>query len=226
MMDHSDVIGTAATEKYLLDQLGDDDRARYEAHFFECQECAEDLQLTETFLAGARKVLARDAQARDQAPAAERRRSGWAAFFWPMPVGAAAAMLLLVAVVGYQNLSSVPRLRDQLAAAEAPQPASWHFLAVSRGEPPVIVASRRHRMIGLTLGQPAGPPLPSYRCEVRDATGRVVWSFVVPGPAQGGEIEIVIPASQLRPGAYVVALAGAGSADLARYPFTIQLGED
>ena len=161
-----------------------------------------------------------------------RRRLRYVSGALAMPVGAAAAIFVLLAVVGYQNLFAVPRLRDQLAEAQAPQPASWHFLTVSRGEAPVIVASRKHRMMGLTLATPAGPILPSYRCQLRDATGRVVWSFAVPGPARGDEIVIVVPAFQLQPGNYVLALAGPESAadgsqsDLAHYPFTVQSGKD
>lgn len=142
--------------------------------------------------------------------------------------GAVLATFVLLAVVGYQNFFAIPHLRDRLVAAQSPQPASWHFLSVSRGGPPVIVASPSHRMVGLTLGMPSGPPLPSYRCEVRDAADRVLWSFVVPAPARGDEIQIVIPAFQLRPGAYSIALAGPESAAsvLARYPFTVELGKD
>jgi hypothetical protein len=150
----------------------------------------------------------------------------------PVPVAACAAIALLATVVGYQNVATVPRLRSQLAAAQAPQAASWHFLSVSRGEPSVIEVSPSHPMVGLTLARPAGPPPRSYRCEVRHAGGQVVWSFAVPTPSRGDEIEIVIPASRLRPGAYVIGLGALEStsngpeSDLAQYPFTLRLGED
>jgi len=117
--------------------------------------------------------------------------------------------------------------------AEAPQAAPWYFLSASRSEPQVIKAARRHRMVGLTLSKSSERSFPYYRCEVRDSAGRVVWSFVVPGPAQGGEIEILIPVSRLQPGDYVIVLAGLESASIgraesnvARYPFTLQLGEE
>jgi hypothetical protein len=215
MMDHEESVRAGAVEKYLLDELGDDDRARFEEHFFDCPECAEELKLTETFLAGARRVVAARAA---EAP----RASGWTRHFWPAPAGALAAAAVLIAVVVGHDLSA----RRQLAAALAPQPATWYFLAVSRGEPPVIVTSKSKRLVGMTLGEPPGPPLSSYRCEVRDAAGRVVWSFVVPAPARGREIEMMLPASELRAGSYVVALAADGGAEVARYPFTVREGED
>src|SRR5262245_45024776 len=146
MMDHSQAVTSGAAERYLLDQLDDDEREQFEEHFFDCRACADDVKITETFLVAARKVQAEGAKAK--APTVESRPWSWRALFWPMPLGAAAAIALLVAVVSYQNLSAVPRLQKQLAAADAPQSASWHFLAVSRGEPPAIVLSPGRRMVG------------------------------------------------------------------------------
>src|SRR5262249_49549907 len=158
LMDHDEAVRGGAVERYLLDELGDDERASFEEHFFGCSECAEELKLTETFLAGARRGV--DAPA--QAPAARPRRTRWV---WPAPAGALAAAGVLLAVVVAHDLSA----RRQLSAALAPQPASWYFLAVSRGEPPVITASKNKRLVGMTLGEPPGTPLASYQCEVRDA---------------------------------------------------------
>jgi hypothetical protein len=228
-MDHRTAIRSGAAERYLLGELQGDERSDYEAHFFECQACAEELRDTQLFLAGARKALATGSPA--AAGIAERRSSPWWTLFWPLPLGALGALGLLLAIVAYQSLAVLPRLRDELALAQSPRAASWHFLAVSRGEPAVIVSSPRHPVVGLTLAPPAGPALPSYRCEVRAGDGRLIWSLLVPGPAPGREIELVLPVSQLRPGAYVIALAPGSAAagpgpELARYPFTVELGED
>jgi putative zinc finger protein len=215
-MDHEEAMRISAVEKYLLGELGEDERAEFEEHFFGCPECAEELKLTEAFLAGARKVLPEPVAA----PAPERRPSRWPALVWPVRAATALAMAALVGVVLHQ--------RSELSAALAPQPASFYFLSVSRGEAQATAVSKSKRLVGLTLGEPPGPPLPSYRCEVRDAGGRVVWSFVVPAPPRGREIEIAIPASELRPGAYTVVLGSPGEPgfELARYPFTVQIGED
>jgi len=232
-MDHSEAIRIGAVERYVLDELTEEQQSQYEKHYFECRECAEDLKSTAIFVANAKKVLAKDTKERVRVRGSERPRPGWLALFWPVPAGALAAVLLVVGVAGYQALSVVPHLRSELAAAEAPQAAPWYFLSVSRSEPQVIEASRKHRMIGLTLSRSSERSFPYYRCEVRDSAGRVVRSFVVSGPPKGGEIEILIPVSRLQPGDYVIVVAGLESwssgrvqSDPARYPFTLHLGED
>ena len=37
-VDHPEAIQSGATEKYLLGELGPDERARFEEHFFDCRE--------------------------------------------------------------------------------------------------------------------------------------------------------------------------------------------
>jgi hypothetical protein len=152
-----------------------------------------------------------------EAEAGARPERRWWSLFWPMPAGAAMAFAALLLAVGWQNL----RLRGELAAAEAPQPASWHFLSVTRGEAPAVVIAPGQRMIGLTLGQPAGPPAATYRCALEDASGAALESFVVPAPARGGEIELVIPARKLATGAYGLVLSVEG-VERARYPFKVE----
>ena len=212
-MDHGEATRERAAEKYLLDELDEGERAAFEEHFFDCPDCAEELRTTATFLAGARRVLATDPpRAADEKP-----RWSWRSLFWPMPAGAAVAFAAVLLLVGWQNV----RLRGELTAADAPQAASWHFLSVTRGGPPAIALAPGQRLIGLTLGQPAGPPATAYRGELRNAAGAVLESFAVPAPTKAGEIELVIPARKLAPGGYVLVLSVEG-VERARYPFTLE----
>ena len=210
-MEHAEATRTGAAERYLLDELGEDERAAFEEHFFGCPDCAEDLRTTATFLAGARRVLA----AESPRVVADQPRRPWWSFFWPLPAGAAVAFAAVLVLVGWQNL----RLRGELAAAEAPQPTSWHFLSVTRGGPPVVAIAPGQRMIGLTLAPVAGPAASAFRCELRDASGAVLESFTI--PARGGEIELVMPARKLAPGGYDVVLH-AGGVERARDPFKVE----
>jgi len=224
-----------AAEKYVLGELNEEDRSRYEEHFFACGECAEDVEGAAVFVANAKKVLAEDTEdtkERVDVRASEAPRAGWLALFWPMPAGALAALFLFVGVAGYQAVFLLPDLRRELAQAEAPQPAPWYFLSVSRSEPQVVKVSRATRMVGLTLSKSSDRIFPFYRCEVHAPGGRLVSSAVVPGPGPRGELEILIPVSGMEPGDYVVHLAGLESAsraeasDPARYPFSIQMTEE
>jgi hypothetical protein len=211
-MDHAEATRAGAAERYLLDELDDAERAAFEEHFFDCPDCAEELRLTATFLAGARRVLAQDAP---RVLAERPPRRAWWSLFWPVPAGAAVAFAAVLLFAGWQQL--------RLRAADAPQAVSWHFLSVTRGEPPAVALAPGQRWIGLTLGQPAGAPAASYTCQLFDEAGAVLESFALPAPARGDEIELVIPARLLQPGGFTLVLSAEG-VERARYPFTVERG--
>ena len=43
-MDHAEAINKGAVERYMLGQLSGSDCEEFEIHFFECQECAQELR--------------------------------------------------------------------------------------------------------------------------------------------------------------------------------------
>ena len=137
-----------ATEKYLLGDLSGDQREAFEEHFFECTECAQDVRATAILIDNARAVL-REAPvpAREFQPA---RQKAW--FGWLQPAWGLAAAALVLAVVGYQNLVTIPHLKTQVAANTAPQAlASFNLTtAGSRGA------------IGPKLTVPADKPFSFY----------------------------------------------------------------
>jgi len=221
-----------AAERYVLGELTEEDRTRYEEHFFDCAQCAENVRSAAVFVASAKNVLGEDIKERVDMRASDRTRPGWLALFWPAPAGAVAALFLLVGVAGYQSVFVVPDLRRELARAEAPQAAPRYFLPESRSGPRVVEVSSATRIVGLTLSKSSARTFPYYRCEVRALGGRMVSSAVVPGPGPRRELEILLPVSGMEPGQYELHLAGLESAssavasDLVRYPFTLQIAEE
>lgn len=242
-MDHAHATDTSAAERYALGEMGEHEREQYEEHYFDCPECAEDVKAAVIFRENAEAIwqdkpeTVREAERRrgpneDDRPG-PRPRNFWD-LFWPGPQGAlAVAALLLVSlgVTAYQNLAVLPRLRADLQRAEGLQSASWSFLSVSRSEPPVVTISSGQRMVGLTLSQSSDRAYPYYRCELREAQGQTVLAEVVSAPAQGDELQILVPAARLRPGAYVLAVTALESAsgpalsESARYPFALRYGK-
>src|SRR5262249_6533354 len=103
-VDHPEAIQSGATEKYLLGELGPDERARFEEHSCDCRECAEDVKAAAAFLDGAQELLAEEGAA-ERVAARPAAVSAWSPrrLFWPLPAGAAVAAALLVAVAGYQS---------------------------------------------------------------------------------------------------------------------------
>jgi len=220
-----------AAERYLLGEMSDADREQYEAHVFSCAECADDVRTTAAFLDDLRTHVAPPAGSRPRAavvtldrPAPARRLRS---LFWPLPAGAAVAAALLVSVIGYQALR-VAGLQRALSAEQRLQSVPSSFLAASRSEGPTITVSSRQRKIGLTFSQ-FDRSFPFYRCEIRDAAGRLVASDVLDAPAPGDELQILIQADRLTPGPYTVDIAGLESAasttsplEPAHYQFTLR----
>lgn len=55
-MDHSDAMGENIAERYFLGELTDEEAEAYEAHFFECETCAEYVREELTMLESGRAV--------------------------------------------------------------------------------------------------------------------------------------------------------------------------
>ncbi len=56
-MDHNEALRLHAVEKYVLGELPPSLRDEFEEHFFECQECALDVNAAAEFVDNVRAVL-------------------------------------------------------------------------------------------------------------------------------------------------------------------------
>lgn len=225
-MDHATATRQAIAEAYVLGELSEEERDRFEEHFFTCPECAADVKALTAFLDDARTVLAREPVSQRIARAVRRLFDlSWR----PLPaLPAAAALVLALGVAIYQSTVTVPSLRNELTMAQRPQATAWHFLTVARSESPVVRVSPDTRMIGLTLSRSGHEPYPYYSVDVRDASGATATSAVFPAPAAGDELQLLLPVSELRAGDYTLVLSGMDAPDgqvtapdLVRYPFTL-----
>src|SRR5438132_1258147 len=101
-MDHSEAIRLMAAEKYLLGELTDESRDQFEGHFFECQECAQDVRAGAALVEHSKVVLAGSPQPVPQvvpARQAAKQAGGWLARL--NPALAVSALAVLLAVIGY-----------------------------------------------------------------------------------------------------------------------------
>jgi hypothetical protein len=233
MNDHLYPDRDHAAERYLLGEMSDADRERYEEHVFGCPECAEDVRTTATFLDDLRAYVAPPGATRSQSAQVVSLERGVPArrlrsLFWPLPAGAAVAATLMIAVIGYQAFT-VGGLRRSLTQEQEIQSVSSHFLAVARSEGTTITVSNRDRKIDLRFNRLFDREFPFYRCEIRNAAGQRVASKVLDAPASGDELEILVPTDRLAEGLYTVVIAGLESAgsttsplEPANYQFTLQ----
>src|SRR3954462_4814607 len=106
MMDHQQAMKTLAIERYLLEEMPQDEREAFEAHYFSCAECAEDARAAAQMLDGVADGLARS----DAAPVAHSERREVLPFRaakrrWRTSVALPWAAAALLAVgLGYQTI--------------------------------------------------------------------------------------------------------------------------
>lgn len=232
-MEHSEAIRLQAAEKYLLGELPLALREEFEDHFFDCPICALDIKAAAAFADNAREVLRDQPQPdrfrqQDSAPVS----TGWFGWLKPafaMPAFAALALLL---VVGYQNIVTIPQLKNAPSnSVAAPQLAYVHdFLlppsAVRRGsEVRAGEAATSDARIDLHSGEafllsfdftppeaPKGTPT-AYLYELQDASGRVLAQGAIPSEALNQRLHVPVAAGLVtQPGTYNVVFFRSDSA--------------
>ena len=120
-MTHAQAVATHAAERYLLDEMPELERYTFEAHFFDCDECAESVRtgaLMREGVAAGLMPAASAAPAHCTLPPSHPLPRGWRA---GLPWAVAA---LLALTVGYQSLWVVPGLREQGVGMQALAPVT------------------------------------------------------------------------------------------------------
>jgi Putative zinc-finger len=218
-MNHSEAISQMAAERYLLDELGPDARDQFEEHLFDCSECALDVRAGDLFIREA-KVQLPELVAADEAEASKARthvkpakeRRDW--FAWLRPVYLAPAFAMLLGVVAYQNIVTLPGLRE---AANEPSLAPLAAVrGATRGDGHQTLTATRKLGLAMPVDLlPADMPAAnfvSYAFTLTGPDGKVVWTRTIPAP--GGDthqMSLRIPGTLLNNGRYTVTVAGIGA---------------
>ncbi len=223
-MDHQQALRQGAVEKYLLKEMPQPERDEFEAHFFDCQECAADVRATAAFLDAAKKELRRS---RPPKVAPRALKKPWFEFLW-RPAFVAPAFALLLAVMAYQNAVVLPRFAGETAQLKNPEILTSLSLigGNSRGGavPSATVAQGQPLLISLDI--PTAERFSSYACELVAPSGAVVWRLPVSPTQAKDTVAIRVPSGVLAQGEYrlvVQGLANPGGepAELASYRFTL-----
>ncbi|MFP5227027.1 MAG: anti-sigma factor family protein [Acidobacteriota bacterium] len=212
-MDHTEAIELMATERYLLGELTPEQRDAFEAHFFECYECALDVRAEAAMLQEMKVQLPPMAKPAAQIPDAvlapkpePKERRDW--FAWIRPSWAVPAFAALLLVMGYQNLATIPGLRS---AAESPRVAPWSAMHIGTraGAQMPLTADRKAGAVLLIDDVPNDGIYASFAFELADPQGKLFWSQTVKAPAAGDSaISLAIPGGGLQTGAYTLTIAG------------------
>jgi hypothetical protein len=217
-MNHAQAIQTQAAEKYLLGEFSAAEQDEFAEHFFDCEECAKDVRLTALFMDTAKRVMAADLGDKPN-PTFKRSSSGWQPAWY-----AIAASIALLAVVLYQNVVTIPKLRS----FSAPQALEYFSIVGmgSRGVGQTVVSPSHERPFILLADIPSHENIDQYRCEILNPDGATVLSIDVSEALARKTVPLLIPASTLSPGTYSFAISGRTKEDraftqLEKYPLQI-----
>jgi hypothetical protein len=215
-MDHGVVVRQKMTERYLLNELDSEARNEFEEHFFDCPECAFDVRAGAAFVKQTRNVLAKERES-EAAPSLVPARPappsrGW--FTWLHPAFAAPALALLLAVVGYQNLVTYPKLQQAL---NQPQVLPWAPVNVGTfgSDGPVITITSGHGFL-LFVRIPPGGGYSHYTADLYNPAGKVECSLTIPVAASQDQWPVQIPGANRAAGTYTMKVRGVSAAGESR----------
>lgn len=225
-MNHADAIRLGVCEKYILGELAAPLRDEFEEHYFQCAECARDVQSASLFVAVGREALQQSAV---RAGAGEAKPSSASWFRWLRPAFALPAFAALLLVVGYQSFVAVPHWKNlaaQATSSDLLNPVLLHP-GMSRGAEPTI-SVRPGESFAVYLDIPTEPAYPSYlvRLQSESASPRDLLTLSPPDIQKAPLLKMP---SNLASGVYTIHVLGlpqgasvASASDVASFSFLIE----
>lgn len=227
-MMHTQIEDEEIIERYVRNQLAPEEKRAFEEHFFSCDDCFDQVQSMELFVAGLRHAGSSGMLAR--VPSGRVR--AWSMSPWWVPAFAVTAVLVLVlgSLVGWQRFSEIPSLRQQLqqatsklrneqqarAALEQRSPQDSQgaanvpliMLQATRAlQAPVTEAILPHDAAQLILWIDVEPVRDrSYRIEVHETDNKPVDVVEHLKRNSYGALAVSLPAALLQPGEFKIKL--------------------
>lgn len=221
-MDHADAVRLNATERYLLNELKDAQLDEFEEHLFDCQECTLDLRAASAFLNVSKDVLAETSpEIPHRAPEPEKKGP----FAWLRPAFTVPVMAALIAVIGFQNLVSLPRMQQAL---QHPQVMPWAAVNVGTwgsGGPTVTVRPGQSFLLFVRIPPETG--FARYTADLYNPAGTLEWSLTFLAAAGQDQWPLQVPGAKRQAGTYTLQVRGDTAAgetrDLGRTSFDLQI---
>lgn len=205
-----------AAEKYVLGELPRELRNAYEEHYFDCAQCAIDVKAAAAFVDAGRDILRaqrQDALATGKAASVAKASGGW--FFWLRPAFAVPAFAVLLLIVGYQNLVTIPQAKKDLTLSAGELVTSSFSLQMAnvRGGNEVKAQIHPNEPFALKFDFTPSKTFDNYLCELQDSSGNSVLRQIVPGASTNKEAELAVRGGLVQPGKYNLVFTGAPSAN-------------
>jgi hypothetical protein len=212
-MEHKDAIGCQAAVRYVAGELSPEGRDAFEAHFFDCPECTEEVRWEQIFAANVRAI------ARDERE--QPYRAGWLescqAWFRRRPAFALslAGNAVLASVFGYM-LVTAPH-----GAGAGPRLMASYFAA-----PPSRAIQQAKDIPADATAFAVHFPKPdqtysSYVYDILDASGKRESAGFLKAPAtMEGDLFVEVPVGGLRAGVHTLVIRdNFGNTIVARFQF-------
>ena len=222
-MQHHDAVATLASERYLLDEMPEDERFEFEEHYFSCPVCAEDVRLGTTLKETVREAAterARDGAGRPAAASIAPPSPWWRSSLRASTLAPLAAAAVFAMVAVYQTLIVVPPLRR----ASGPQALVPVVLrAQTRGESPIVRIDGGSDWLPLAIESRDAAPGEMMAYQLKAESGGEVMSSRAAAPTPGNPLLLLIPAAKLTPGRYVLVVqpASAPASQAREYSFNV-----
>jgi hypothetical protein len=220
-MHHQNALATKASERYLLGEMDEPERFEFEAHYFDCPACAEDVRTGVAMARGIKAVCAEDAALRPHISVVRGApRRNWLSWLSPANLVPSTAAIGFGCLAAWQAFVLIPSLRWASSPQALPPIA---LRAAARGEEQTLVIRRNQPLAALSLDvndAAAGDPL-TY--ELIAPGGAVSHHDATQAPQAGTPLIVFLPTSAIRAtGDWVLLLRNKKGTEIARYPFSVK----
>lgn len=196
-MRHDEAVEAYAAERYILGELPDSERDGFEAHYFECVDCASDIRVLSQLKEGARAALAVKAPRKEPALS---WRDRWA-MLWFQPSMAFAAIAALAVTTSFTSWQYL-----QLRKATEPQMvASIMLRPETRGATATVNVSRTGSFLLLEADLPGATGDLHWQV-ISEATSKVIAEDPGQAPEAGSSFKVLLPKETLDAGNYKLAV--------------------
>ena len=210
MLSHEEAIERDWKTPYVLGELPEPERDRFEEHFFDCPTCSEDVKTAYLLLRGVEATLKHPIFATEVEPEAEEvpsvperkpappMRSARPKWSWAIQALPYAAILCLSLGAGVQHFALQKALSPRMVVAYDIQPQA-------KGSTQKIVLPAAGEFVELKFDLIVVAP--QYNWEIKPAgADRAVMSGEARPPAGAVLLQLVVPSSRLHPGRWEATL--------------------
>jgi anti-sigma factor RsiW len=195
---------------------------QFEEHLFDCPDCALDVRAAAMLVEQSKNVFSENPET---APVRVPQPTVKPWLSWLRPAFAVPVMAALIAVIGYQNLVSYPKLQT---AFHLPQVVPWAAINVGTwgAGGPVIQTSAGQGFL-LFVRIPPDASYARYTADLYNPAGKLEWTLHFAASPGQDQWPMQVPAANRESGTYILAVHGATvageSKDLGRASFELQI---